>query len=449
MSRMTTASREDLDMTRPITRRSLLAAMPAAGLAGLTLASCSADEGSGDGDAAPDGPIELRMTVWSANDGHHAIFNQIADSYIEANPDKVSAVSFEALSDDYVSALTTQIAGGQSPDLAWIMESFATQFVETGVFTSLTPAFQAAEGYEYDDLIPGAVGLWSAEDELYGYPFSNSPFGIFVNSDLLEAAGQPDPRELLGNGDWTWDRLMEIAAATAASQGVAGFQPPADAALAWNDALAPMWLSWDARAWSEDGTTATFDSPEMVEFFTWYHRQTYEAGAIIAPGEELDFATGQIATRMSQLSASTALGDDFAWDFLPLPAGPAGTVAVVGQGGVGVLTQGAHPDIAADFLAYFTNPESSRLLAQFFPPPRESLLNIETLSEAAPALNEEQIQGTIIDQAAVAITKPGNARMSEISDPVRIALDALWNPGADVAAVLADANEALAAELGG
>ncbi|WP_420111271.1 extracellular solute-binding protein [Pseudactinotalea sp.] len=435
-------------MTRPITRRALLAAVPAAGLAGLTLASCSTDNDGGGGDA-PDGPVELRMTVWSANDGHHAIFNQIADAYIEANPDKVSAVSFEALADGYVDALTTQIAGNEAPDMAWAMESFAAQFVAAGVFTNLTPAFEAAEGYEYDDLIPGAIGLWSSDDGLHGYPFSNSPFGIYVNNDLLAAAGQPDPRDLIASGDWTWDTLMEIAAATAASQGVAGFQPPADAATAWNDALAPMWLSWGASAWSEDGATATFTSEEMVEFFTWYHDQVYANLAIIAPGEEYDFATGQIATRMSQLSASTGLAEaGFAWDFLPLPEGPAGTVPVVGQGGVGVLTQGPNPEIAADFLAFFTNPDNSRLLAQFFPPPRTSLLNVETLAAAAPALTEEQLQGTIIDQASAAVTKPGNPKMSEISDPVRIALDALWTADADVEAALTAANDAAQALLG-
>jgi multiple sugar transport system substrate-binding protein len=443
-------------MTRSISRRSLLAAFPAAGVAALALTACSdggdgnGDNGdSGDGDQ-PAGPVELRMTVWSANEGHHAIFNQIADAYIEANPDKVSAVNFDALTDGYVEALTTQIAGGEVPDLAWAMESFAAQFVSAGVFANLTPTFQEAEGYEYDDLIPGAIELWSQDGDLYGYPFSNSPFGIYVNSDLLAAAGQPNPRDLIASGEWTWDALMEIAAATAASQGVAGFQPPSDAATAWNDALAPMWLAWGASAWTEDGATATFTSPEMVEFFTWFHRNVYETKAIIAPGEEYDFASGQIATRMSQLSASTGLAEaGFGWDFLPLPDGPAGTVPVVGQGGVGVMAQGPNPEIAAEFLAYFTNPENTKLLAQYFPPPRESLLNVEVLSQAAPALTEEQLQGTIVDQAAVAVTKPGNPMMSEISDPVRIALDALWTADADVEAALAAANEAAQSVLGG
>ncbi|ACQ78457.1 extracellular solute-binding protein family 1 [Beutenbergia cavernae DSM 12333] len=423
------------DMKHPTIRRRALVVGAALSAGALVLTACGSGGDGGGGDA--DGPVDLRMVMWSANEGHHAIFEEIADAYIEANPDLVSSVTFEPITGgDYVGALTTQIAGGDAPDLAWVTEAYAAQFVDAGVFSDVTATFTDTSGYEFDDLLPGAMELWSADDNVYGYPFSNSPFGIYVNSDLLAAAGQPDPRELLASGEWTWDAVLEIAGATAESQGVAGFQAPADPYTQWNDALGAMWLSWGAAPWSEDGTQCTMSSPEMVEFFDWFHTQVFDNGAVPGPGEEFDFASGQVAVRMSQLSASTALGEDFAWDFLPLPEGPAGTVPVVGQGGVGVVSQGDNPEIAADFLAYFTNPESSELLAQYFPPPRASLLNVETLSAAAPALTEEQIQGTVIDQALDAVTKVGHPKMSEINDPVRVDLDALWVPDGDAQTVL-------------
>lgn len=415
----------------------------------LALTACGggddSDAGGGGGDPTADGPVDLRMTVWSANEGHHAIFNEIAEGYIAEHPDQVSSVSFEALDfGNYLDALTTQIAGGEIPDMAWLMESYATEFVELGVFDELTSTFSETEGYAYDDLLPGAIELWSIDDTLYGYPFSNSPFGIYVNSDLLEAADQPNPRELIAEGSWTWDALMEIATATVDSQDVAGFQPASDPYTQWNDALGPMWLSWGASAWSEDGTACTMTDPEMVEFFDWFHGHVFDTGAIPGPGEENNFPSGQIAFRMSQLSASTGLAEaPFAWDFVPLPEGPAGAVPVVGQGGVGVLAQGENPEIAADFLAYFTSPESSELMAEYFPPPRQSLLNVETLQEAAPVLSAEQLQGTVIDQALVAVTKQGNPHMSELSDPVRIALDEFWTADGDAATVLTSACAAM------
>ncbi|WP_116952713.1 ABC transporter substrate-binding protein [Jiangella endophytica] len=436
-------------MKQPTFRRPVSTTIAVLGSTCLLLAACSGGDGDTAGDAG-DGPVDLRMVMWSANEGHHEIFEQIADAYIDQHPDLVSSVTFEPITgSSYVSALTTQIAGGQAPDLAWVSEGYAAQFVQSGVFADLTPTFSEAEGYDLDDLLPDAVELWSVDGDLYGYPFSNSPFGIFVNLDLLAAAGQPVPRDLVAGGEWTWDRVMEIAAATAQSQGVAGFQPAADPYTMWNDALGAMWMSWGAQPWSEDGAECTFDSPEMVEFFDWFHTQIFTNGAVPGPGEEHDFASGQVAVRMGQLSASTGLGDAFQWDFLPLPAGPEGTVPVVGQGGVGVVARGDNPDVAADFLAYFTNPENSALLAQFFPPPRESLLTVEALTAAAPALSPEQLQGTVIDQALEARTKAGNPAMSELTDAVRMDLDGLWVADGDAETVLGQVCEDIAPILSG
>ena len=414
-------------------RRAVTLTAAAATLA-LT-AGCAGSEGS----TSSDGPVDLRMTVWSSNDAHHEIFNTIAESYIEENPDLVSSVSFDAMpADTYVDALTTQIAGGEAPDLAWIMESYAAQFVESGVFADLTPAFSDAEGYEMDDLIPGAVELWSTDGNVYGYPFSNSPFGVYVNLDLLDQIGRENPRDLIASGDWTYDELMEIASDVSAETEAVGFQAHDDPYSNWNGALGQMWLAWGAAPWSEDGAQCQFTDPEVVEFFEWLHPHIFDRGAMPLPGEEFDFASGQVGLLMSQLSASTGLGDDFEWDFLPLPSGPTGHVPVVGQGGVGVIAQSSHPDVAADFLAYFTNPENTRLLAQYFPPPRSSLLTVDALADAAPDLTDEQLQTTVIDQSAAAVTKMGHPQMSEIADPVRIALDSLWVPDADVAGVLAE-----------
>ncbi|MBZ2196932.1 ABC transporter substrate-binding protein [Occultella gossypii] len=431
-------------------RRRFLTAAATLSAGAMVLAACSAgDDGGADGDT-PDGPVELRMVMWSANEGHHEIFNEIADAYIAENPDLVSAVSFEPLTGSgYVNALTTQIAGGDAPDLAWVSEANAAQFVQSGVLYNLQPTFTETEGYDIDDLLDGAIDVWSADGEIYGYPFSNSPFGMYVNNDLLQAAGQPNPRDLMASGEWTWDKAMEIAAAVADGSSTTGFQASDDPYTNWNSALGAMWMSWGAAPWSEDGTECTFDSPEMVEFFDWFHGQIYDTGAVAEPGAEFDFASGQVGLRLSQLSSSTALGDDFAWDFVPMPDGPAGTVPVVGQGGVGVVARGDNPQIAADFLAYFTNPENSQLLAQFFPPPRQSLLTVETLSAAAPALTEEQIQGTVIDQALVGVTKAGHVNMSEIADPVRVELDALWVPEGDAATVMPAICEAISDSLAG
>lgn len=415
-------------------RRRAGAAALAALLTTTVLAGCS-----GGPEESASGPVDLTMALWSSNEAHLEVFNQIADAYIAEHEDTVSSITFEPLSGgDYITALTTQIAGGDSPDLAWVFEANAREFIEQGVLTDLSTVFEETEGYDADDLLPGAMEVWTDDGRPYAYPFSSSPMGIYVNLDLINAAGQPNPRQLLADGEWTWDRLMEISAAVAASNPAVGGFGPGKPYEQWNDSLSMMWKAWGVSAWSEDGKACTLDSPEAVDFFTWYRTNVFETGAIPGPGEVHDFATGQLAASLGQMSRSGPLVDaTFAWDYLPMPEGPEGAVPVIGQAGVGVIERSENKEVAADFLAYFTNPENAALLAQFFPPPRESLLEVDIIAAAAPQLTPEQIEGTVIAQADGQV-KDGHVNMNSLLDRVRAGLDAMWAPDADVEAVLTD-----------
>lgn len=413
----------------------------------VALAGCA-----GSSAPAEEGPVDLTMTIWSANEKHLALFNEIGAAYVAEHPDEVSSVSFETLSGDYLTALTTQIAGGDTPDLAWIPEANGKQFVESGVLYPLTPALEAATGYDVDDLIPGAMERWSADGDIFAYPFSNSPFGIYVNRGLVEAAGFEQPSDLVDAGEWTWDKAAEIAAGAAAQAGAGvgpimfpqGNRPD----VAW-DNLSTVWSGWGAQPWSSDGATCEFTSPEMTEALTWYNEAIYDLSAFVKPGETFDFNSGGAVMLTAQLSASGAIDPAMEWDFLPLPEGPAGPSGTVGQAGIGVIAKGEHPAAAADFLAYFTNPDNSAKLAQFFPPPRTSLLTIETFAEAAPAIKPEDVQRTIIDVVPTAQIKAPHVNMSRISPLVQTAFDGLWMPEADVDAVTADICEQITPLLAG
>ncbi len=442
--KFTTRSRQPIETARSKqswSRRLIAAA--AITTATLALTACSAGD-----EPKSSGPVALRMTTWSGSEKHKALFDEIANAYIAAHPDKVSSVKFEAIPTDYFPAVTTQLAGGDAPDLIWVAEAYAQEFVSSGVLADLAPAFSSTEGYHVDDLVPAAMSLWKSDKAIYAYPFSTSPFGIYVNLDLLTKAGQPNPRDLIASGDWTWDRLTAIAAAAGASQHVAGLQLSVDKPYDQpNDAIMPIGLDWGARPWSEDGTTCQYNSPESVSFFQWFHQHVYGDKAIPGPGETADFATGKAVFRMGQLSMSAGLSDSFKWDFVPTPSGPKGSIPVIGQGAIGVAAKSKNPSVAADFLAYLTNPTNAAKLAQFFPPPRKSLLNVATLKAAAPALTEQQIQTVVIDQALNGTTKIGHANMSKMADTIRAGLDGLWKPDADVPAVLSDLCSQIAPEL--
>lgn len=385
--------------------------------------------------AMPASAADIRMAIWSANEGHLALFNEIAAAYTATHPDVT--VSFDSLAfDGYTTTLTTQIAGGNAPDLAWILETTASDFVSSGALRPLRSTFEAVPDYALGDVTDSALALWTADGEIFAYPFSTSPFGMFVNNDLITAAGQQTPAQLIAAGTWTWDNANAINTAVAAA-GKQGLIVRDFDYKVW-DNLAAIWNGWGASPWSADGKTCTFTDPAMVEAMTFVHKAIFTDKSIPGPGISADFFAGDAAMTITQISRASLLPKEnpFAWDLVPLPSGPAGDYALIGQAGIGVFAAGKNPDVAADFLAFFTNPENAQKLARYFPPPRASLLNAEVLGAANPLLSPEQIEAVVIKGIATGVVKPGHAGFAEIQQTARAALDALWVPDADVPAVL-------------
>ncbi|WP_154794134.1 ABC transporter substrate-binding protein [Occultella kanbiaonis] len=426
-------------MNPQIRRRHFLSMVGIGALGTTALAACS----DGDaGDEPADGPVDLRMTVWTASEDHLALFQEIADAYIADHPDEVSSVTFETIPfEDYTTNLTTQLAGGNAPDLAWIFESNAPEFVSSGALVDVRETLSGTEGYDFEDVGESALELWEDGDALYAYPFSNSPFVMFVNTDRLAAASQPNPAELVASDGWTYDAARDISAASVAALGGAGLVVRDFDYMNWTN-LASVWGGWDAEPWSADGTTCEFDSPEMVAALEWFQDAVFVKNAIPGPGTSADFFAGDTTMTITQISRASSLDGSFNWDIVPLPAGPTQQENIVGQAGVGVLAAGANTQAAANFLAFFTNPENSASLSLYFPPPRESLLNPQTLAAGNPLFSEAQLD-IVVDSISGATTKPSHANFAQVDTTARGALDAMWSADADVAAVAADVCEAI------
>jgi multiple sugar transport system substrate-binding protein len=417
-----------------------VAALATAGLIGLT--ACG-----GGGKEKESGPVSLRMTIWSSAAPHLALFNSIADEYKKTHKN-VKEIRFDSIPiDSYTTTLTTQIAGGKGPDLAWILEGSAPDFVSSGALLPLDETLGRTKDYNAADLAPAATKLWKADGKLYAYPFSTSPFGVFVNTNLIKQAGQQTPAELIKSGKWTWETAIAEGAAVKARTKKAGIVIRDFDYKTWEN-LATFWTGWGAEAWSADGKTCGFDKPEMVDAMTALHKAIFTDKALPGPGEAADFFAGESAMTVTQISRASLLKDaKFGWDLVPLPAGPKGPYSVIGQAGLGVFKNSKNPQAAAEFLAYLTNPGNSAKLAQFFPPARQSQLNVETLAKSQPLLKPAQLQAVVVDGTPKGIVKPSHKGSAELSQSVRSALDALWKPGADVKSVLGAVCTAIAPQL--
>lgn len=392
-------------------------------------------------DEADADPAELRVTVWTGSDEHLGLFDDIADEFI-AEHDTVESVNFDVLPfEDYDDALTVQLAGGNPPDLGWIFERSAPQFIEAGVLADVGPELRESEDYDFDDITDRALELWVEDEAVYGYPFSSSPFAMFYNADMFAEAGLDNPDELYEQGEWTWDAARD-AAATIVAEDVAGHGfVVRDMGYELWDNLAMVWRGFGARAWSEDGSQCTMDEPEMVEAMTFFHEAVFEDQAHPAPGQSADFFTGDAAMSITQISRAGLFEDDFEWGVVPLPEGTV-DAQVVGQAGVGVFDASENVEAATDFLEFWTNEENSQRMAQFFPPPRESLLTAEILADANPWLDEAQLETVVVNAIEEGEVIPSHVNFAQLRDTIRAELDALWVEDADPEQVLSQVCDA-------
>lgn len=388
--------------------------------------------------SAPLSAAELRFTVWTGSEAHLQMLNGIAESFKKTRPDVT--VKFETIpAADYTQKLTFQLAGGNPPDLGWMMEDAAPTFAAAGVLTDLAPTLREAEGYDYADFSEAALRLWVDGDKVYGVPFSTSPFMIFYNKTMFDKAGLEDPLALAAKGEWDMDKFREVSKAlTEANDGAWGFEfkdgQGYDSRIM--HALMPPIRAYGGDAWA-DGECG-FDDPEAVAAVQLLHDMVFKDKSIVPPGEQGDYFSGGSAMTINQISRASKMPEaGFEWGIAPLPTGPGGDSPVIGQAAIVVFERGAQKQLAAEFVAHMTSKENVALMAQFFPPARQSVLASEAFTKSNAIIPAEQMANV-----SAAIAKgdvlPSHERSPQIIAAMAPRVDSLWRPDADVAKAMAD-----------
>ena len=160
----------------------------------------------------------------------------------------------------------------------------------------------------------------------------------------------------------------------------------------------------------------------------------------------MDFFAGDAGMTITQISRASLLPKDkpFAWDLVPLPKGPVGDYALIGQAGIGVLQASKNAQMATTFVAYMTNPENSAKLAQFFPSARKSLLNAEVLGKTNALLSPAQLDKVVISGIATGKVMPAHTGFARLQQMVRAGMDQVWQPQANIPAAM----QALCGQIG-
>jgi multiple sugar transport system substrate-binding protein len=379
---------------KPVLRRSaaLMAPVVAALLAVASCGGGSSDSnvnaGKGTGTvAAPTKPVTITFESWVGQD---ATMKKLADDFHKANP--TITIKFQNVNSDSASQkLTTQIAGGEPPDVAFINASDTSDFGSRGALVNLDNYISRSTVVHEDDYVPAFKTFVTYDGHMFGLPYDGESTGLFYRTDLFKAAGITHPPT-------TWDEFeADAKALTDPAKKQYGFEMFAPEA-------AYYWYPWLYQAGgdllSADGKSIAFDSPEAKKAAEFYVNLAQYSPPDYLNSNSYDgrvaFAQGQTAMYVAGAWFAGTLTSEFPkldgkWAAAPLPNGPAGCKTTIAGDSLVILAGSHNTDAAWKWIEFLSEPDNLSLWTYGSPggtllPPTKSLLNSPDLIKEKPIL---------------------------------------------------------------
>jgi len=325
------------------------------------------DEGGGEG-----GEVALRWRTRPDNQAEIDVYSEVSTTVDEAL-DNVT-LEYEpggSETSQYQDVLRTELASGTAPDVFWLPGTDIADFATRGLILDLREQAEASEDYAGDDAYyPGPMEFLTYDPEsgesgsaLWGLPRDVSTFVLYLNMDLINQAGAPDPRELAEQGNWNWDTFREVGEAV---RGISD-QTYGYAMNNWW-ANYGFWInSAGGSFFNEDRTACAVDTEEAqqgLEFLAGL----YQDGLAVPYGEdgEPPFLAGQVGMFMNGRWATpgTRASANFEWDVVTLPEGPGGPTDWLFWGAYVVNANTEHPEEAFQLITQLTSPETQTQIAE-------------------------------------------------------------------------------------
>lgn len=294
-------------------RRSALA------LGGTVLAGAMllATSGCTATDTPASGDVTLEFAQWWEPELPEGAFRALMDRFEEENP----GITVELLSGPYASTKEQLFAGaasGTMPDVVGLDGAWVSDFAKQGAIADLT-ALMSENGMD-DSKLASQIKIDGAT---YMIPVVNFVYPLFVNTDLLAAAG-------VAEAPSTRSEFMDAAKAITAGGAASGWVLPLS--LEAPNGIQNDVMSWN---WASGGTMLTADGqPDLtnsdVTATVEYVQSLWDAG-VIAPGsftmKEQDkveeFTNGRVGMMIDSLSHINLIQEnnpELNFDISALPA---------------------------------------------------------------------------------------------------------------------------------
>ena len=366
----------------------------------------------------PTSPVTLTFSSWV---GESPQMKKFAEEFHSLHPN--ITIDFQNVSaDNSTTKLTTQIAGGTAPDVAFMDASAVEQFASRDALVNLDGYIAGSKTVNLSDYVPGFLQTAQYQGSTYAMPFDGETTGIFYRTDMFKAAGISSPPT-------TWDEFQADAAKltdTAKKQyGFIEFGPESE--YYWEPFL------WEAggHLMSQDGKTITFDSPEGIKAANFYvGLRKYSPPDYYSSNSwdgRVAFATGKVAMYEAGAWFGGQMKTEFPkidgkWSVAPMPTGPAGCATTIAGDSLAVFSQSKYPDAAWMWIEFLTQPDNMKTWTFGSPtttllPPRQSLLSDPELGKYNPWLEgfAQQMKCAVNDNLT-------NPKWPQISDALNTEL---------------------------
>ena len=318
--------------------------------------------------AASGEAITIRLQDWRwAEDVSRKIFTPWVDAFHKSNasikiePDPVPW-------DQKLDKLTTQVVGGDPPDVVALDGQEVAQLVKAGHLTVVDSLWEKEGAAFKDAFFEGALLGSSFQGKQYGLPKELGTMGCyFYHLGLFKDAGLD-----VDNPPKTWDEFLDAAKKLTKPDKnqygtlIMAAQPADAAVLCW------YWTRLNgAEVISEDATKSLVDAPEAIEGFTWFV-ELYTKHKVVANPIDIDYPTSTKMWTQEQIGMyhggpwNVALTHDKnpnmkgQFRIVPLPAPAGKPVQTWGFTGVFALPKGAkHPEQSWEVMKWMgANPDN-------------------------------------------------------------------------------------------
>jgi len=379
-----------------------------AALAALALSACSQGSATktskGDGNADSNAVTTVRYQNFSANGGHEKDLAGIVKAFEAANP-KVKVQVETTPYADYFTKLQTAVAGGTAGDAFELnYENFVT-YAKNGSVAEL----QGVDSGKYKKSL---LDAFTDGGKQLGLPESFSNVVLIYNKSLFDAAGVAAP-----TADWTWkDEEAAAEKLTNKAKGTWGDYQP----VSFHEFYKALAQS-GGKFLSDDGTMATFNSPEGIAAANWLVSKagktmpTEADGAGTPDFDSKLFKSGKLAVWHTGIWMFSGLADaKFNWDIVVEPGNTTKASAMFTNG---VVVNAASKNKQAaqkwiEFLTASADTAKTRLATSWELPPIADESELASYLQQPKPANRQ----AVFDSLNATVLPPVIERQQEMQD---------------------------------